>query len=157
MKTAVPEQTNPYYILFNAITDAGRLIEQGSIDQAKSLLKTAHQQTEDLFINSKEIEKFPNRNLALAIGVTKEYILEKLGYNILSHDILDSEIRDSILDEEVMNYVKLTHEGYDEKTREEVRAEFEDTPLYHAMFQIFNRATFTYFRLGFDTYAVIAS
>jgi len=150
------QQTEMYNILFNGITDAERLISQGQIEQAQALLIKAQQQTEELFIND-EIEKSLNGNLALAIGATKEYICEKLKYNILTHDILDSEIRDSILDEELMNYVKLTHEGYDNKTREEIRAEFEDTPLYNAMYQLFNRTTYTYFQIGFDTHQVMTS
>lgn len=156
MKKAVPkQQTEAYNILFNVITDAGKLIKQGAIEQAQSLLIRAQRQTEDLCINSNDSEKYQSRNLALGMGITKDYIYEKLTHAILNHDTLDSEIRDKILDEEVMNYVKLTHGGYDNKTREEIRDEFEDHLFYKAMYQVFNSASEFYFQLGLYAHEVM--
>lgn len=43
-----------YATLFNAITDALRLMEKGSSAEAIALLKRAQQSTEDQYINSGE-------------------------------------------------------------------------------------------------------
>ncbi len=40
-----------YFVLFNSITDATRLLEVGDLERAKSVLMTAQLQTEELYIN----------------------------------------------------------------------------------------------------------
>ena len=41
-----------YFILFNAITDASRLIEKGEYADAKDILDNAQIKTEDLYIEA---------------------------------------------------------------------------------------------------------
>ena len=50
---SVPYQ-KMYTTLFNAITDALRLLEKGNSAEAAALLKRAQQSTEELYINAGE-------------------------------------------------------------------------------------------------------
>jgi len=146
--------TKPYSILFNAMTDAYRLLENGNFDQAQALLKKAQQESEELFINSEDNknqqDKLQIRNLALELGITKEYTHELLVYNVLNHDILDTDVRDDILDGELMAYIKKTRDGYENKTQQEIRDEFEDDDFYQALYNVFNRSSHFYLQLGLD-------
>ena len=49
----MPEFKKLYLLLFNAITDALRLIEAGLTQEASELLIKAQQSSEELYINSK--------------------------------------------------------------------------------------------------------
>lgn len=49
----MPEFKKLYLLLFNAITDALRLIEAGLTQEAAELLIKAQQSCEELYINSK--------------------------------------------------------------------------------------------------------
>ena len=82
--------TKVYTTLFNGITDAGRLIEQGCVDDAQAVLKKIQQEAEESFICDDQNK--------IAVEVTKEEIRDMLAYVLLVHECRDSHIRDSILD-----------------------------------------------------------
>lgn len=90
MKTEMQKQAESYHILFNAITDAQRLIKQGSVEVAQTLLVKAQQESEEVLIN-------PNKNEG-GIEIKREEVRDLLMYVLLTHECRDSKIRDSILD-----------------------------------------------------------
>jgi len=48
----MPDYAKMYAILFNAITDASRLIEKGDYMQVKKILDDAQLKTEDIYIEA---------------------------------------------------------------------------------------------------------
>ena len=60
----VPPYKKMYFRLFNAITDALRLMEGQDYSHAQIILMLAQQQMEELYIESGEKETHPLRGLA---------------------------------------------------------------------------------------------
>ena len=130
------QQPEIYNLLKSGITDAQWLIGQGLIGEAQALLMKIQQANEEIFttfddpfeIKTDEKQEKRQTNLAAEMGVTKAYIRDLLSQHIIFQDCLDSPIQDQIILEK-----------------------YEDEPYYHILYEVFNKTSHAYFKLGFDT------